>query len=274
MGQVLSSTQNWFDSTNNAMGMVSFATVIMMFSNGIWQLDFTPRTWVRWMVYFDALAFLIEYIGTCSNDLMPECWKQNAYWLGADLVWSFKDAFKYGYIAYKALSINGMKQTWPCYLVVVISLLLYWLLCVQAYGFSMPNCPPNFASQGPRVALYLYWTVVDIVATVMIVIKMRTVVANSKTANTDSTIYYVIQFREELRLIVVAVGMLAVTILSIINAINPSFNALNIWRIVFVYVQLILVMGSQKVAAGSNVTSSVADKTGGKDITSTMGYKK
>ncbi|KAI9327088.1 hypothetical protein BDR26DRAFT_102689 [Obelidium mucronatum] len=260
MGQVLGSTQSWFNSTNDAMGMVTFATIVMMFSNNIWQLDYTPRTWVRWMIYFDAVAFLIAYVGTCANDLMPECWKQNAYWLAADIVWSFKDGFKYGYIAYKSLSICGYKTRWPCYATVVISLLLYWLLLIQAYGFSMPNCPGQFKSQAPRVTLYLFWTLVDVVASVMIVNKMRQVVANSKGANADSTVYYIIKFREELRLIVAAVGLCAVTILSVINAVNPSFNALNIWRIVFVYIQLLMVMGSQKVVVGggSSVNSQVA----------------
>ncbi|KAJ3079524.1 hypothetical protein HDU99_010677 [Rhizoclosmatium hyalinum] len=238
------------------MGMVSFATVVMMFANNIWQLDSTPRTWVRWMIYCDALAFFIAYVGTCANDLMPECWKQNAYWLAADLVWSFKDAFKYGYIAYKALSICGIKTRWPAYATVVGSLILYWILCYQAYGFTMPDCPGQFKSQVPRVILYLYWTVVDVVASAMILWKMSQVVANSKGANADSSVYYIIKFREEIRLLVVAFGMLAVTILSIIHAANPDFNALNIWRIVFVYVQLLLVMGSQKVVVGGGSSAN------------------
>ncbi|KAJ3030198.1 UNVERIFIED_CONTAM: hypothetical protein HDU68_009839 [Siphonaria sp. JEL0065] len=276
MGQVLPSTQKWFDSTNDAMGMVTFATIVMMFSNNIWQLDFTPRTWVRWMIYLDALAFLVAYIGTCANDLMPECWKQNAYWLAADLLWSFKDAFKYGYICYKSLSICGHKVRWPCYVVVVISLLLYWLLCIQAYGFSMPGCPGQFKSQAPRVALYLYWTCVDIVASVMVVNKMRAVVANSKGANADSSVYYIIKFREELRLVVAAVGLCSVTILSVIHAVNPDFNALNIWRIVFVYIQLLMVMGSQKVVVGggSSQNSQAASTASGARQDSTVANSK
>ncbi|KAJ3030201.1 UNVERIFIED_CONTAM: hypothetical protein HDU68_009842 [Siphonaria sp. JEL0065] len=220
------------------MGMVTFATIVMMFSNNIWQLDFTPRTWVRWMIYLDALAFLVA---------------------------SFKDAFKYGYICYKSLSICGHKVRWPCYVVVVISLLLYWLLCIQAYGFSMPGCPGQFKSQAPRVTLYLYWTCVDVVASVMVVNKMRAVVANSKGANADSSVYYIIKFREELRLVVAAVGLCSVTILSVIHAVNPDFNALNIWRIVFVYIQLLMVMGSQKVVVGasSSAQSQVSSNGGG-----------
>ncbi|KAJ3072209.1 hypothetical protein HDU98_004051 [Podochytrium sp. JEL0797] len=274
MGQVLGSTQTWFNETNNSMGMVTFATVIMMFANNIWQLDTTPKTWVRWMVYFDAVAFLIAYIGTCVSDLTPACWQQNAFGLAADLVWSFKDAFKYGYIAYKAISICGIKVRWPCHATVVVSLILYWLLCIQAYGFSMPDCPGQFKSQGPRIALYLYWTLVDVVASAMIVWKMTKVVANSKGANADTTIYYMIKFREELRLLVASVGMLAVTVLSIAHAVNPDFNALNIWRIVFVYVQLLLVMGSQKVVAGASSRQSTSQQPASRLSHSAQGQSK
>ncbi|KAI9346490.1 hypothetical protein BDR26DRAFT_916453 [Obelidium mucronatum] len=250
MGQILGSQQKWFSETNAAMGMVSFSTVLVMFSSNIWQLDRTPRTWIRWMAYFDALAYLIVYVGTSLNELMPECWKQNSYWLAADLVWSFKDAFKYGYISYKALSICGFKARWPCYATMIGSLLLYWLLCVQAYGFTAPDCHGTFKSQGPRVALYLYWTLVDVVASAMILHKMSSIVSNSKEVNTDNKVYYVIKFREEIRLLAVSVGMFAVTIVCIHHALNPEAEYLNIWSIVFVYCQVLLVMGSQKVVVG------------------------
>ncbi|KAJ3234575.1 hypothetical protein HDU78_005752 [Chytriomyces hyalinus] len=254
---VLRSTEVWFANANDSMGMVTYGTIVMMFSSNIWQLDFTPRTWVRWMIYLDALAFTIIYAGTCANDLLPDCWQRNSYGLAADLIWSFKDAGKYGYIAYKALSIGGYHMRWPCYAVAGLSLLLYWLLCYQAYGFSMPGCPGQFHSDVPRVVLYGYWTLVDVVATVVVVAKMRSVIVNSSAVgNQDSTVYKIIKMREEIRLLVASVGMLSVTVLSIVGAIDPTVTTLNIWRMVFVYVQLLLVMGSQKVVVGNYASSS------------------
>ncbi|TPX53707.1 hypothetical protein CcCBS67573_g09663, partial [Chytriomyces confervae] len=92
-----SSLSKWFAATGDSMGMVTFATVIYMFQTQTWKLDFHPRTSVRLMIYLDALGFLVSYVGTCANDLMPLCSQRNGYALVADLFWSVKDAVKYGY---------------------------------------------------------------------------------------------------------------------------------------------------------------------------------
>ncbi|KAI8607231.1 hypothetical protein BC830DRAFT_1159271 [Chytriomyces sp. MP71] len=260
MGQILGSTIRWFDTINDSMGMVTFGTVIMMFSNDIWQLDFTPRTWVRWMIYFDALAFLIEYIGTCANDLIPSCWQQNSYWLASDLIWSFKDAAKYGYITYKATTLSGYKTRVPCYSVAIISLILYWVLCIQSYGFTPPKCSSAFKSPIPRIVLYLYWTCVDVCASLMVVRKMAEGTRGAEGA--FAAVIRVVQMREEARLLVASVGMSAVSALSIAGALDETLVTLNIWRMVFVYVQLLLVLGSQKVVVGNDGSSSAVKGKG------------
>ncbi|KAI9327089.1 hypothetical protein BDR26DRAFT_876061 [Obelidium mucronatum] len=259
MGQVLTSTQQWFDKTNNAMGMVSFATLLMMFSNDLWQLDWTPRTWVRWMVYFDSLAFLISYIGTSLEDLMPYCWQRNAFKLAAGIVWSLKDALKYGYLAFKATKISGYQNLrFPYYLAACGSLVLYWIFLLTGYGFVEPNCAPMTKSQVPRLALYLYWSVVDLGTSVVVINKMRQVISASKEVKMDHTEFYTVKFREEIRLLIASIGMSIVTVLSIISIVEPKFNVLSIWRIVFVYLQLVMVMASQTVPTSQTTISNHA----------------
>ncbi|KAJ3029907.1 UNVERIFIED_CONTAM: hypothetical protein HDU68_010690 [Siphonaria sp. JEL0065] len=90
---------------------------------------------------------------------------------------------------------------------------------------------------------------------------MTQVVTNSKQVNTDNKVYSVIKFREELRLLCVSIGMLAVTVVSLHHAFNPDLPFLNIWSIVFVFTQVILVMGSQKVIVGESTNATQKSKS-------------
>ncbi|KAI9335679.1 hypothetical protein BDR26DRAFT_522087 [Obelidium mucronatum] len=261
----------WFEQTNNAIGMVTFATVFYMFESNIWQLDrsWHPRTWVRLMIYLDALGFLILYSGNLANDALPLCSQRNLYLIVADLVWCCKDAVKYGYIAFRAMTICGFKsrnQKLYCYLVASGSAVLYWILMGQVYSFKEPDCKAHFQSNIPRVTLYVYWTVVDIAAAALIVIKMQRAVFENDTVlgNTeDGKTFWIIKFREELRLVFVAIGMCAVTIVVIVQTTHPEMPTYRVGTMVFVFCQLILVIGSRKVEVGEASSGAASGKRSG-----------
>ncbi|KAI9346905.1 hypothetical protein BDR26DRAFT_855336 [Obelidium mucronatum] len=187
---------------------------------------------------------------------MPNCWQRNAYKVAAGIVWSFKDGLKYGYMAYKAVKLGDIKADWPYYATLVGSLLLYWIFLLTGNGFEGPKCTPLTTSMGPKVALYLYWTLVDIVASLVVLNKMRKAIKMSKDAKIENKEFNSIKFKEEIRLLIASVGMTIVTILSIINAFNPSFNVLSIWRIVFVYIQLLMVLSQKGASGGGSETTS------------------
>ncbi|KAI9327090.1 hypothetical protein BDR26DRAFT_876062 [Obelidium mucronatum] len=170
---------------------------------------------------------------------------------------SFKDCFKYGYMAFKASTICGLRSPWPCYVTGGVSLLLYWIVLIAGIGFKSPMCEPLTHNKGPLVVLYVYWTVVDVVASAMIIHRVRKVILKSKAVKIDYSEFYQLKFREETRLLFVSVGMTVVTILEIFAAVQDSFstNLISLWRIVFVYIQLVMVLTSQKVTEGSGGAS-------------------
>ncbi|KAJ3019489.1 UNVERIFIED_CONTAM: hypothetical protein HDU68_010645 [Siphonaria sp. JEL0065] len=84
---------------------------------------------------------------------------------------------------------------------------------------------------------------------------MRKTIQMAKESNIESHDFTTIKLREEIRLLIASVGMTIVTILSIINAVHTEFDVLSIWRIVFVYVQLIMVLSQKGVAASGERTS-------------------
>ncbi|KAI8828103.1 hypothetical protein BJ741DRAFT_439116 [Chytriomyces cf. hyalinus JEL632] len=252
-----SSLSKWFAATGDSMGMVTFATVIYMLQTDTWKLDYHPRTSVRLMIYLDALGFLVSYAGTCANDLMPLCSQRNGYALVADLFWSVKDAVKYGYVSYRALTIcgyRGIQKRRIAYAAGAGSLVLYWIFMAQVYSFNAADqCAPHYQSNVPLVTLYLYWTVVDVVAAAMVMWKLRKMIKETQIlkAVEETNMYRILSFREELRLILVSLGMCMVTVQTIVSTTNPNVNSYRIGTIVFVYCQLFLVIGSRKVAVGS-----------------------
>ncbi|KAJ3246406.1 hypothetical protein HDU78_007123 [Chytriomyces hyalinus] len=181
------SQKNWFAATSNAMGMVSYATVIVMLHNDNWKLDLSPKTWVRWMAYLDAVAFTITFVKAAENsNISPAgtpCGVNTAWWFAADCVFSFKDAFKYGYITFKACTITGVSVKWPAYATFATSLLLYWLFMFAAYSFTDP-CTGNMPTVYVQTALYSFWGIVDLGATGAIVRKFLRVTRDLKGATT------------------------------------------------------------------------------------------
>lgn len=69
------------------------------------------------------------------------------------------------------------------------------------YNFKSINCVPftGVQTQWPIILLYLVFTVVDIVPTATIIIKMSRVVRRLKNASILTDVYAVIQHREEMR---------------------------------------------------------------------------
>ncbi|KAJ3011323.1 UNVERIFIED_CONTAM: hypothetical protein HDU68_001707 [Siphonaria sp. JEL0065] len=224
------------------------------------------------MIYLDAFAFLISYSGNIANDVLPLCSQRNSYAIVADLIWCCKDAVKYGYITFRTMTICGIKirnSKRPCYIVASGSAILYLILMGQVYSFQDPNCEAHFESKIPRISLYVYWTLVDIVAASLIVRKMRRAVTESDELigdSEDGRALWIIKFREELRLVFVAIGMFVVTIVVIVQTTHPEMPTYRVGTMVFVYCQLFLVIGSQKVQVGeqsSGRTTSDGRKSGG-----------
>ncbi|ORY38332.1 hypothetical protein BCR33DRAFT_788917 [Rhizoclosmatium globosum] len=130
---------------NYSMGMVSFATVLFMLHTDSYQIDWRPPSWVRIMIYLDALAFFIYYLGGLIQD-SGSC--QMYYWVlvASEVVWSFKDAFKFGYIVFRGLAIVGNKRIYPFLITPLISLALYWHYIYVVYGeilISPCECAPE-----------------------------------------------------------------------------------------------------------------------------------
>ncbi|ORY45182.1 hypothetical protein BCR33DRAFT_194712 [Rhizoclosmatium globosum] len=163
------------------------------------------------------------------------------------------------YIAFRSMTICGFKyrQTKrPCYTAAAISAVLYWILMAQVYSFNdSTNCAAYFKSNIPRVLLYSYWTLVDVVAAVGVIRKMRNAILEAQRLELDDTMdrhaFSILKFREELRLILVSVSMIAVTVVVIVQTTNPELPTYRVGTMVFVYCQLILVIGSKKVEVGA-----------------------
>ncbi|KAI9328623.1 hypothetical protein BDR26DRAFT_1012188 [Obelidium mucronatum] len=241
-----SSAEAWLISTNNSMGMIAFAMVLMMFGCNMYQIDTHPRTWVRSMVYLDALAFLILYVYQCNRDAITSY------------------ALKYGYIIHKSLVINNVhKRIWPCYFTSGVSLGLYWLYMLQSYGFGEAVGCTDAPLDGnwALIALYILWTTVDFVATLAMVRKITSVIANSTelvesgmghfhTQNkleNEVKVFNVYKMREEVRLLLCVGGMGGVSALAIVRVVRPEWGIPAVNKIIFVFVQLLLLLGSKKV---------------------------
>ncbi|KAJ3074678.1 hypothetical protein HDU98_010568 [Podochytrium sp. JEL0797] len=249
----------WFNQANDQSGLITFATVLYMFLNDMYQIvDAHPRHWVRIMIYLDATAFVVSYAGVCARDQMPLCSQRNGVALVADLVWCAKDAVKYGYVSYRALTICGykFKLLMPaCRVVGLISAVLYSILIYQGYSLTEPTCLPHFESTLPRVALYLYWTLIDILSAGVIILKMRRAIKESRNLlgceTPDARAFSILRFREEMHLILVSISMMAVTVVSVVDttAVESAVASFRVGTMVFVFCQLSLLLGSRKVVA-------------------------
>ncbi|KAI8613260.1 hypothetical protein BC830DRAFT_490124 [Chytriomyces sp. MP71] len=253
-----SSLSKWLASTNDSIGMLSFATIIYMSQSSLWRIELHLRSGVRLMIYLDAVAWLIVYICNCCSDLLPLCSQQNIFYFLADFLWSFKDAVKYGYVAWRCLVVHSFRESTSrklAYLLASISLGLYWLLMAQVYSFDASNgCSPHFDSKMPLLTLYIFWTLIDFTCAIMIIKKLSKNLTALQKANvldfTDNTrVLRRLKRRELVRLAFVSIGMCAVSVSSIVATSHPELVTYRVGSIVFVYCQLILVSGSQKDGA-------------------------
>ncbi|KAJ3022444.1 UNVERIFIED_CONTAM: hypothetical protein HDU68_009146 [Siphonaria sp. JEL0065] len=242
-----SSSVDKINQLNFSMGTVSFATVVFMLHSNSYTISLHPRTWVRSMIYLDSLGFFIYYLAEFIQD-SASCKQYTLMQMMADVVWSFKDAFKFGYIVYRGLAISGSKRNWPYIYTALISLILYWYFIYLTYipMLQSPNCQAT-AATNPKIILYSYWSLIEIGISLVIVIKMSIAQQRVRAANFAVETYSRYKQKEEMRLLIACVGMGTVTMLEVVD----HFRGSNVWqkevyitRIVFVYLQLMLLLGS------------------------------
>ncbi|KAJ3291387.1 hypothetical protein HDU79_002454 [Rhizoclosmatium sp. JEL0117] len=204
----MGSASDWLIATNNSMGMIAFAMVMMMINMDMWRIDSHPRSWVRWMVYFDATAFTVLYAYQLTADLFHTCQQVNAILLLAEFIWSIKDAFKYGFIIHKSLLINNMHMKWPPYAAAATSLVFYWVYMLQYYGFGEGCIPPLPGN----------WALISkvMVASEQLVSGMGHE-GTQKQMETEVQIFGVYKLREEVRLLICVGGMGGVSALAVIR---------------------------------------------------------
>ncbi|KAJ3296725.1 hypothetical protein HK104_001286 [Borealophlyctis nickersoniae] len=246
------SSSNFFAGLSDYAGTVTFATVIVMLCIGQYKPKFDLRSSAKWMVYFDVFAFVIAYTGLVLADRLDTCGSMY-FWFAADIIWCFKDGFKYTFIVYRCTRISGSLNRLPSYLTFGISIALYFLYMSQVYNFHAcaTNHSGHVANHWATILLYSVWMVIDIVASVVMIRKLTQVVSSDVTAfPSRMELYKKIVFREEARLLVATVAMGIVTVLVILNVFKEATTP-PIAPIAFVYVQLILFMSSTKIDPGT-----------------------
>ncbi|KAI9346522.1 hypothetical protein BDR26DRAFT_855705 [Obelidium mucronatum] len=274
-GLLSPSAVNSIDELDYSMGMVTFATLLFMLHTDSYDIDWHPRTWVRSMIYLDALAFFLTYLSDLIQDSCT-CTFFLAIKIAGEVFWSFKDGLKYGFIIYRGFAIMGNKRQWPIYATLVVSVGLYSYYIFDKYSEYMgseldciPIPPEPYMS---LIYLYSFWSLIEIGISGVIVVKMSLSLARVKRMNFAIETYSRYKKREENRLLVACVGMLGVTILTIAHYVSQTVNGnkrqplpIQINRLVFVTMQLLLLLGS---ASGSwrtdgNVENAFDDRDGG-----------
>ncbi|KAJ3007627.1 UNVERIFIED_CONTAM: hypothetical protein HDU68_003418, partial [Siphonaria sp. JEL0065] len=198
------------------------------------------------------LADLLQDACTCTYFLSLK--------IVSEVFWSFKDGLKYGFIVYRGLAIMGNKRQWPIYASFAISVGLYAYYIYDKFNDYMvsdlqcdPSPPEPYMS---LIYLYSFWSLIEIGISGIIVVKMSLSLARVKHMNFAIETYSRYKKREENRLLVACIGMLGVTILTIVHAVAQVPPAdgkrqplpIQINRMVFVTMQLLLLLGS---ASGS-----------------------
>ncbi|KAJ3396356.1 hypothetical protein HDU80_009987 [Chytriomyces hyalinus] len=243
---IMSAAVTTLNTLNYSMGVVAFSSVLFMLHMDAYTVDSHPRSWVRWMVYLDALAFFVLYQADLVRDVST-CSMHTSIYMAADIVWSFKDFFKFGYLVYRGLAIVGSKRVYPIYWTAAGSLVLYWIYIACAYGHALgsTDCTLDGFNDNSLIALYLYWTLVEVVVSAMVVRKMSKVQRKVRMANFAVETYDRFKFKEEVRLLIACIGMGMVTSVTIVDSL-AGFDRrdLALTRFVFVYMQLLLLLGS------------------------------
>ncbi|KNE69307.1 hypothetical protein AMAG_19903 [Allomyces macrogynus ATCC 38327] len=143
-----------------AGGLITFSTCMVMTALGRSSVQFDHAHAVRWMVWFDAVAFVIFYSSSTAAESLDGCGRA-AMWFAADFVWSFKDAARIDYMVSRALILAArgahaasappsprrsrlarqcLRVPWAA-TTAVVSLVLYWVFMAQVYNFSAPGSP-------------------------------------------------------------------------------------------------------------------------------------
>ncbi|KAI8610623.1 hypothetical protein BC830DRAFT_1172573 [Chytriomyces sp. MP71] len=238
----------WINGASKYIGLVTFATLLVMVNNDNWKLNWTPKSLCRWMVYFDALAFVCVYVGQSLTTDATSCETTNLYYVIGDGIWSLKDACKYAFIVHKSCVIANAhvrQRKRLTFVSATCSLLIYWIYMYGAYSFVAP-CPGNMEGVvWPQALLYAFWTFVEISASVVVLRKFYSIIAQLKDADMEHAQYRMVKVREEFRLLISCTLMVVVTVFQVARALNPMLTEVRIAPIVFVYVQLLLVLGSQ-----------------------------
>ncbi|KAJ3259539.1 hypothetical protein HK103_002092 [Boothiomyces macroporosus] len=243
------SSQSFIQNLNTYSGLVSFAALILMLSMNHYRLGFHPKYFVRWMIYLDSIAFLITFIAEAYQFSLPNqqfagC-TGNTIGLMSNAIDSLKDGTKYGYLVFRGFQIWGTES--PARISIMAfagSFILYWLYILTSFSFrgdcSLPFLP-QVTFNWSLVLLYVYWTIMDMVPSAILVIKFQDYVFLSPQ---DKKFHWIL-FREELRLFVSCVIMAGVTCNSIYNVISHS--TFDPAPIAFVFTQYILVVNSLSV---------------------------
>ncbi|KAJ3274119.1 hypothetical protein HDV01_003402 [Terramyces sp. JEL0728] len=233
------------DGLNNFSGEVTIAAILVMFFMNHYKVGFHPKYFVRWMIYLDALAFTFTYItqALAQGSVLPGsgCSQKYIAFTG-DFIDSFKDACKYGYLVYRGFQIWGSDSPARISLFAALgSLVLYWLYIATAYSFTgdcTQSLIPQVSFNWSLVLLYVYWMIMDMVPSAIMIIKIQDYAFLSPENKAISNIL----LREESRLFVSCVVMAAVTCNSIYNVVSKASFSLT--TVAFVYTQFIIFLNS------------------------------
>eukprot|EP00121_Abeoforma_whisleri_P017201 Awhi_evm3s15767 len=210
-----SSFYTFIKACNITSGLVAYATLIVMLNNGDIRISkkIHPRFFIRLMVYFDCVAFLFFYISFMASDGLDTC-GVSAFLFLAEFTWAFKDAFKFGYIAWRASAIAELRKAkLISYVVALGSLLLYGFYMIMNYSFSGECDNPIISrisdSNWPAIVLYLYWFMVDVVSGGLLLHKLFSAQKATTSIFTNQTRskYRQLIKKEAIRLGITVIGM-------------------------------------------------------------------
>ncbi|KAJ3324990.1 hypothetical protein HDV06_005579 [Boothiomyces sp. JEL0866] len=214
-----------------------------------YKLGCHPKYFVRWMIYLDSTAFLLTFIAQAYQYSLPNqqftgC-TANTIGIISNAIDSLKDGTKYGYLVFRGFQIWGTDSPAKISLMAFAgSVILYWLYILTSFSFrgdcTLPFLPQNTFNWS-LVLLYVYWTIMDMVPSAILVIKFQDYVFMSP----EDKKFHGILYREEMRLFLSCVIMAGVTCNSIYNVIAHS--TFDLAPIAFVFTQYIIVVNSLSI---------------------------